>query len=60
MSGIAHVFEDDTAVIDASDTEIEDETENESVEYVFEGFDVEFSEKVTLMPISVIGTHSER
>lgn len=45
MRTLAHPFSDQEGAATDSDAE-----EESTPEYVFEGFDVEFAEKITLMP----------
>jgi len=52
MSGYMHAFAEESDVIEVPENNVAVDTESEVVDYVFEGFDVEFSEKIALMPIS--------
>jgi hypothetical protein len=44
-------FADKEDEIDVSVDEFNDEQDTAAVEYIFEGFEVDFSEKITLLPV---------
>lgn len=45
---------------DTVDTDAQPDAANQQVEYAFEGFTVEFSEKVALLAPSSIGTNQQK